>query len=147
MSASNAFENDVLKLIVWGTPIANIADNAAVAPLTEYFLALHVGDPTEAGTQDSNETAYTGYARIPVDRDATGFDISGGGTGNVASLVNDMEFPVCVGAPGGAITHASLGVAIAGATKILLLAAVTPNIAVAAGVIPRLTTGTTFTVN
>jgi hypothetical protein len=147
MSASDVFENDVLRLIVWGDPIANIADNAAVAPLAQYYLALHTADPTEAGTQDDSETAYTGYTRIAIPRSILGFTISGGGAGNVASLADDFEFPVCLGVPGADITHASIGVALAGATKILLLAAIVPNIVMAVGAIPRLTTGTTFTVN
>jgi hypothetical protein len=49
MSKSNAFENDLLKLIFNATAIANLADNAASSPLTNLYVSLHTADPGEAG--------------------------------------------------------------------------------------------------
>ena len=58
---SAVFENDILKLIFWGTTIANIADNAAASPITTLYLSLHTADPTDSGNQASSEASYTGY--------------------------------------------------------------------------------------
>ena len=69
---SDTFENDLLKLIFNATAIANISDNAASSPLTNLFVALHTADPTDSGTQTSNEVAYTSYARVAVARTSGG---------------------------------------------------------------------------
>jgi hypothetical protein len=55
MSKGNTFETDSLKLILNGTPIPNIADNAAASPLTNVFVALHTADPGEGGDQTTSE--------------------------------------------------------------------------------------------
>ena len=141
MSKGDTFENDLLKLIFNATAIANIADNAAASPLTDLHVALHTGDPGEAGTQDGSETAYTGYARIAVVRTTGGWTV----TANSVSPVAAIDFGECTASPGGAITHASIGVATSGATKILYRGAITPNITMATGVIPRLKTTSTIT--
>ena len=72
MAKGNTFENALMKLIFQGTAIANIADNASSSPLTSLYLSLHTSDPGEAGTQATNECAYTSYARVAVDRDSDG---------------------------------------------------------------------------
>ena len=46
---SNAFANDLLKLIFNATPIANLADNAASSPLSSLYMALHTSDPGPGG--------------------------------------------------------------------------------------------------
>lgn len=141
MSKSNTFENDLMKLIYNAVAIANIADNAAASPLTNLFVALHTADPGEAGDQTTNETAYTGYARQTVARTTGGWTI----TGNSASPVANIDFPECTAAPGAAITHASVGVAVSGASKILHSGTLSPNITMAVGVIPRIKTTSTIT--
>ena len=139
MSKSDTFENDLLKLIFNATAIANLADNAATAPLTNLSVALHTADPGEAGTQTTNETAYTSYARVSVARTSGGWTV----TGSSVSPTADIDFAECTGAAGGAITHWSCGPTGGGATKIFYSGTVTPNITMAVGVIPRLkTTGT-----
>jgi hypothetical protein len=141
MSKSNTFENDLLKLIYQAVAIANIADNAAASPLTNLFVALHTADPGEAGDQTTNEAAYTGYARIPVARTSGGWAV----TGASVSPVADIVFGACTASPGGNLTHASVGVAVSGATKILHSGTLTPNIAMAVGVIPTVKTTSTIT--
>lgn len=59
MSKGNTFENDLLKLIFHGTAIANIADNAASAPLTYLPVSFHTAEVPEGGDQTTNECAYT----------------------------------------------------------------------------------------
>src|SRR5436305_1975860 len=110
----DTFVNDLLKLIFNATPIANIADNAASAPLTSLYLALHSADPGNGGNQGTNEATYTGYARVAVARTAGGFTV----TGTAVALAGNATFGPCTGGAQ-TLTHWSLGAASAGATKIL----------------------------
>lgn len=141
MSKSNTFENDLLQLIFNGTAIANLANNATTSPLTSLYVALHTADPGEAGTQSTNEVAYTGYARVAVARTSGGWTV----TGSSVSPTSNIEFGEMTGGTAGTATHASIGVAASGATKILYKGALTPNIAYAVGVIPRIKTTSTIT--
>lgn len=141
MSKSNTFEEDLLKLIFNGIPIANLADNAASSPATHLYLSLHTNDPGEAGTQSSSEVNYTGYARVPVKRDATGWVI----TGNSASPAAAIEFgEMTAGTPGTAV-YAAIGVAQSGSGKILYRGSLTPAVNYNVGVVPRLRTTSTIT--
>ncbi len=141
MSKGNTFETDLLALIFNATAIANIADNAATAPLTSLYVSLHTADPGEAGTQATSETAYTGYARVAVARTTGGWSVASGSVSPVANI----DFGECTAAAGAAITHFGVGVAASGATKLLYSGTVTPNITMAVGVIPRLKTTSTIT--
>lgn len=141
MSKGNTFENDWLRLIFNATAIANIADNAAVSPLTNLYVSLHTADPGEAGDQTTNETAYTGYARVAVARTTGGWTV----TANSVSPVANIDFGECTASPGAAITHCAVGTALSGAGKILYSGTVTPNITMAVGYIPRLKTTSTIT--
>lgn len=140
MSKGDTFENDWLKLVFNATAIANIADNAATSPLTNLFVALHTADPGEAGTQSTNETTYTGYARATVARTSGGWTVTGASVSPTANI----DFGQCT-AGTATITHASVGVAVSGATKILYSGALSPTISVSSGVIPRITTTSTIT--
>ena len=141
MSKSNTFENDLLKLIFNGTAIANLADNAATAPLGSLFVALHTADPGEAGDQSTSEVVYTSYARVAVARTAGGWTI----TGNSVSPLTGVEFPEKTGGADGVATHASIGTAVSGAGKILYKGALSPTIAYANGVTPRIKNTSTIT--
>lgn len=137
MSKSDTFENDLLKLIFNGTAIANLADNAAASPLTDLQVALHTADPGDGGNQATSEVAYTGYARKAVARGSGAFTV----TGNQVQPAANIDFNACTGGSATA-THFSVGTAASGAGKILYKGAITPNIAIANGVTPRLTTAT-----
>lgn len=140
MSKSDTFENDWLKLVFNATPIANIADNAVTAPLTNLFVAAHTADPGEAGTQATNEATYTSYARVSVARTSGGWTV----TTNSVSPVATISWPACT-AGTNTLTHFSVGVATSGASKILYSGTITPNISVSTGVTPQLTTASTIT--
>lgn len=140
MSKGDTFENDFLKLIFNATAIANIADNAATSPLTNLYVSLHTADPGETGSQTTSETAYTSYARVAVARTTGGWTV----TTNSVSPVADISFPACTGGTA-TITHFGVGTASSGAGKLLYKGTVTPNIAVATGVTPILTTASTIT--
>lgn len=143
MSFGNTFETDLLGLIFNGDAIANLADDAGASPLTDLYVSLHTADPGEAGTQDTSECAYTNYARQAVPRDNTGFTVSG----NQVTLAAAVAFPAGESGDNETVTHFAIGVASAGTTKILASGAVSPNISVTDGVTPRLTTGTTLTLD
>ncbi len=141
MSKGDTFENDLLKLIFQATAIANLADNAASSPLTNLYISLHTADPGEAGNQTSNEIAYTGYARQAVARSAGGFTV----TGNSVSPAANVDFPEMSGGAGGTVTHWCIGTVSSGTGKILYSGTVSPNIAVATGVTPRIKSTSTVT--
>jgi hypothetical protein len=140
MSKTDTFENDWLKLTFQAIAIANIADNAASAPLTNLYVSLHTADPGETGNQTTSETNYTGYARVAVARSSGGFTV----TGNSVSPAANIEFPAC-SAGTATITHFGIGTAASGTGKLLYKGAVTPNLSVSNGVTPRLTTASTVT--
>ena len=137
------FDDDLLKLIFNATPIPQIADNAAVSPLTNLYFALHTTDPGIGGNQTTNEATYTSYARVPVARTASGFVV----TGNSCVLAGPVAFPNPTGGAGQILSWFSLGIALGGTGKILYRGPITPTITIIVGLAPVLTTGTTITEN
>jgi hypothetical protein len=144
MSKSNTFENSLLLLIFNNTNIANIGDATGLRGSTvagSLYLALHTADPGEAGDQTTSEISYTGYARKAVARSSAGFTVAS----SSVTLAADQNFLQSTGGTGGTATHFSVGVAAAGASVALYKGAISPTIAVANGVTPQLTAGTTIT--
>lgn len=140
MSKGNVFENDLLQLIFNAVGIADLADNDATSPLTNLYVSLHTADPGEAGNQQSNEIAYTSYARVAVARTSGGWTVSGASVSPAANI----DFPAGTGGSGTA-THFAVGTLASGAGKILYSGTITPNIVCGDGVTPRLTTASTVT--
>ena len=140
MSKGDSTENNFLKLLYNATAWANVADNAASAPITNISVALHTADPGDAGTQSTSETTYTSYARVNVARTTGGWTV----TANSVSPVANIDFPAGTGGSG-TVTHFSTGKTGGGATDIYHSGTVTPNIVTGNGVTPRLTTATTIT--
>jgi len=137
---ATTFDNDLLKLIFNGTAIANIADNAATAPLTSLYLSLHTADPGVGGNQSTSEAAYGGYTRMAVPRTSSGFTVSG----NSCTLTASVVFPTATGGTE-TETWSAVGTTFVGANKILYRGPITPALSVSTGVSPQLTTGTTIT--
>lgn len=125
MSMSNTFENDLAKLIFYGTTIANLADNAAVSPLTSLYVSLHTDDPGEGGNQTTNEATYTNYARVAVLRSLLGWTISGAIVTNAALV----QFPTCTGGTN-TITYLGIGTDPTGPGKLMFSGALTDAIAI-----------------
>ena len=142
MSKSNAWETAYLKLLLNGTPITGIADNAASSPLTSLYLSLHTADPGETGTQTTNEISYTGYARVAVARTTGGWTVDSSGIGTLVAAAN---FGASTGGTGGTASFACLGTAATGAGMILYSGAISPTISVTSGVTPQIAAGTTIT--
>src|SRR5215472_8145686 len=137
---ASTFENDWLKLVFNAVGIANIADNAASAPLTNIYVSLHTADPGTGGSQTTSEAAYTGYARVAVARTSAGWTV----TGSSVSPVATISFPAATGGSE-TETFACAGTASTGAGKILYRGPITPGIAVSSGVTPQLTTTSALT--
>lgn len=140
MSIADVTENAILDLVFRATAWANYADNASSSPETNIVCALHTADPTDSGNQSSSEAAYTSYARVNVAR-STGWDAASGGSTSPAAAIS---FPAGTGGSG-TVTHFSTGKSGGGATAILWIGTVTPNIVTGSGVTPQLTTSTTIT--
>lgn len=144
MSKSNVFEGDLLALIFNNTAIADIGDAAGLRATTtagSLWWSLHTADPGETGTAITNETAYTGYARVAAARSSAGFTV----TGNSVSPAANVDFGECTASPGTALTHFGIVNTSSGAGKLLYKGTLSPNITVAVGVIPRIKTTSTIT--
>jgi hypothetical protein len=139
--ASDAFENAAALLFFNATNWANVADNAASSPFTNWYLSLHTSSPGEAGNQTSNEIGYTSYARVARARSGAGFTVTGG----QAVLAANADFPAGTGGSGTA-THMGLGSASTSTGILEMFGTVTPNIVTGNGITPRLTTSTSFTI-
>lgn len=117
MSKGNTFENELLLHIFNNADIALIGDAAGLqnsAAEGNLYLALHVADPGEAGSQNTSPATYTGYAYAAVPRNAGGFTVSGNQVSNTATV----SFPACTGGSD-TLTHWSVGTDSSGAGKIL----------------------------
>ncbi len=139
MSLANTFENELLLHIFQNADIADIGDAAGLqnsAGAGSLYVALHTADPGEAGDQTTSEATYTGYARVAVARSAAGWTV----TNNVADNVDAVTFGACtVGS--NHITHVSVGVASAGASKILWSGELTAHLDVSPGITPSFAAG------
>lgn len=144
MSKGDTFENDLLKLIFNNTTIATIGDATGIVGSTtagSLFFSLHTADPGETGTQTTSEISYTGYARVAVARSSGGFTV----TGNSVSPAATVSFGQMTAGTGGTVTHFEVGAATSGTGKLMYSGTVSPNITVANGVTPQLTTATAIT--
>jgi hypothetical protein len=144
VSKSNTFENELLLLLFNNTNIANVGDATGVRGSTaagSLYMVLHTADPGEAGSATTSEISYTGYARQAVARSSAGFTVSG----SSVTLTSNVDFPEMTGGTGGTVTHFSVVKEVSGASVILYSGTVTPNIAVATGVTPRLKAATSIT--
>jgi hypothetical protein len=143
MSISDTTENAILNLVFRAVAWANYADNAAGTPQTNIDIALHTADPGDTGTQSTSEAAYTSYARAQVARTTGGW--SAASAGSISPAAN-IDFPTGTGGAGTG-THFSTGKTGGGASAILWSGTITPNITFGNGVMPRLTTATTITLD
>ncbi len=139
MSKGNNLETDLLALIFNATAIPDLAENDSSSPATTITVALHTGDPGEAGNQATSEISYTGYSRIAVNRNSGGWTVSG----NSVVPASAITFGEMTAGAGGTVTHFSVGTGTS--DELLYSGTVTPNIVVSNGVTPELTTATAIT--
>ncbi len=139
MSATNAFETNLLTLYFNNTDHANIGDAAGLqnsAAAGSFYVSLHTADPGEAGTQTTSESAYTNYARVAVARSAAGWTISGNNVSNAAVVA----FPTG-GATGSLVTHFGIGTDLTTAGNLLFKGALTSSLQVNSGITPSFAIG------
>lgn len=141
MAFSATFATDLLKLLLHGQAITGLAQNHS-SPSASLYLALHTADPGANGNQSSHEVYYTGYARVALQRSASGWSVSG----NKATLANTVEFGEMTGGSGGSATHMSIGTDASGAGKILFRAALSLPINYQIGNAARLRQSTSVTI-
>ena len=132
MSVTTAFANQVLGLILEGTAIANVADNAASSPVDTLYISLHTASPGLTGTQETSETAYSGYQRQSIARSSAGWTVSSGANTNDS----DINFPVCSANPGDDITHVGIGLSSSGSGTLWLFGALDTSFAMQVGTTP-----------
>ena len=147
MSAkSDNFEYSLLRLVMNGVAITNIA---ATAGTTSLWAALHTASPGDAGSTAA-EGGYTEYTRVAVDRSsaAGGWSVTSGTSAAKASAspVSAVSFPAQVTTSTGTFTHASVYTSSnISSTGMLYYGTLTPNINFGAGVTPQITTGSSIT--
>lgn len=143
MSKSNYLETALLELLFNGTTIANIADDAGVGPLTNFYVSLHTADPGEAGDQTTNEVGagYANYARVAVARTSSGFTV----TGNSVSPTSDITFPAGTAGDSSTATHFGIGTDATGVGNLLYSGSLSPTLNIVDGATPILETGTSIT--
>lgn len=127
MPKSTSTSNNILALIFNATTWNNIAENDTTSPNTNLYLSLHTADPGVGGTQTTNETAYTNYARVAVVRTTSGWEVPASGETSNAALV---QFAQC-GVTGATVTHVAIGTASSGAGLVLYAGALNSSLAVA----------------
>ena len=131
MSKSNTTESDFLLYTFNATAFSWNA-------ISTLYVALHTADPTETGTQTTNEANYTGYLRVAVARTSGGWTVSG--TTQVTNAAS-ITFPICQGGSN-TITHMSIGTANSpSAGQILYSGALASNLIVTTGITPQFGAG------
>jgi len=134
MSKSNAAETALLALLFNNTDFAGIGDAGGLqnsAAAGSFYISLHTSDPGEAGTQSTNETAYTNYARVAVARSGAGWTVSGNSATNAAQIT----FAQC-GVTGATISHVGIGTDSSGAGTLLYSGALNSSLTVAENITP-----------
>ena len=120
MSASNAFENDLMLLLFNNTNISNMGDATGVRGSTapgSLYVSLHTADPGETGVANTSETTYTGYARQAVARSGAGWTVSGTAPTQAVNAATITFPPSTVGTP--LITHFGVCLELSGATRLM----------------------------
>ena len=122
MSKANSTENDTLD-----------ANLRAVDPSwranASRWIALHTGDPGEAGTALTSEAAFTSYARVLVTA-SSGFTAAASGSSSNTGVI---AFPECTGGSE-TITYCSIVTTASGAGQILYSGILTASRAVSSGI-------------
>lgn len=131
------FRIDFLKLLLLGTALANVWDNATSSPITNLQLSFHTADPGPGNDQTVNEIVYGTYGRVAVARTSGGWTIDP--TTGIVTPTATIVFPTPT-TGSGTVTHIGIGRDASGAGYLFASGAITPNIIITVGVPPQLTT-------
>ena len=137
MGKPTTFAGLILKHLFQNLAIANLGDASGVQPSAtagSVYVSLHTADPGAAGSQTTNEIAYTSYARVAVARGV------GTWTHSTNQVVNAsaITFPTC-GASGGTATYFGVGTDSSGAGTLMYSGALTSpsSLAISNGITPQ----------
>lgn len=131
MSKSTAFATELQSLTFDVS-----ATNPAWMANANLFAALHTADPAANGDQSTHECSYTGYARVAIPRNATGWMQVAGVISNAGLVV----FPTCTGGTDDAL-WLSIGTASTGAGQVLHRGPLEPGIPIISGISPGIVAG------
>jgi len=134
MSMSNASENALALLLFNNTAWANVGDASGLQPsgaAGNFYARLHTADPGEAGTGDTSQADYTGYAAVAIPRSVAGFTVSGNQIANAASV----QFGEC-SAGTNLVTHFSITLGSGAASPILFSGALSTSRTITSGITP-----------
>jgi hypothetical protein len=139
-SKSDTWEAGLLDLLFTNAAFGGVGDASGLQPSAtagSLYLSLHSADPGETGSQTTNESTYTNYARVGVSRasGAGGWTRSGTSPTQVANT-SITQFPAC-GVTGQTVTHAGLGTLSTTAGKLLYSGPLTSSLAVSNGITPQ----------
>jgi hypothetical protein len=139
MTATNAFENNVLLLYFNNVDHANVGDAAGLqnsAAAGDIFVSLHTADPGETGTQTTSEATYTGYARVAVPRSGAGWTVSGSNVSNAAVVTFGLDTSGT-----NVITHFGIGSALSGAGNLYASGILAASRSISPGITPSFAIG------
>lgn len=139
MSATNTFEDKILSLYGLNADAANIGDATGLrgsSTAGSLYISLHTSDPGETGDQETNEAAYTSYARQAVARSGSGWSVTSGTLDNDSAIT----FPEATGGSE-TETHFGVGFAVSGAGSRDLNGALSSSLAVSTNVQPEFAAG------
>jgi len=128
MSKSNTYENDLMLFTFNATAISGIGGNL--------FISLHSADVGEDGNQTTSEISYTGYSRVSIPRDNTGWTVVGNNAVNAAQIL----FGNCTGGTATA-THWAIGTSSTGTGKVLYKGALNSSLAISLNIQPIIGAG------
>jgi hypothetical protein len=128
MSKSNTYENDLMLFTFNATAIGGIGGNL--------FVSLHSADVGEAGDQTTSEILYTGYARVSIARDTTGWTVV------INNAINAVQilFGNCTAGTATA-SHWAIGTSLTGAGKVLYKGALNSSLAISLNIQPIIGAG------
>jgi hypothetical protein len=124
MSKSNTSENATLDCLLRGVDPSFRAN-------ANRYIALHVGDPGEAGTAITNEATYGGYTRVSVTA-SSGFSAAASGS---SSNTAQITFAECLSGSN-LIDYVSIVDTASGAGTIIYSGALTASRTISAGITP-----------
>lgn len=133
MPKSTTFCNDFINLILRSVAITDLAENDTTTPNTSVYLSLHTADPGVGGSQLTNESAYTPYVRLAVNRTGTGWAAAASGATSNSALAQFVE---CASGTS-VVTHVAVGTTSTGAGKVLWAGALAASRTISAGIQPQ----------
>lgn len=138
---TTTFSTSLLQLIFNGTAYAGVAINATTAPFVNLWCSLHTTTPAVGSAQNVGEAAYLGYTRMPITRTSAGWTIAGNSVNPAATITFAAA---TAGTTAETESFFGVGVSPSGAGGLLYFGTISPVIAVATGVTPQLTGGSSI---